>query len=392
MTRKAAALCACTVVAAGFAVPRQQAPYVPPVAPAIAKTYDTGPTGEELFGIGALTIEPLSGALWVQYGKSTDPPIRIDRHTRAIKTIGRSGSGPDEYRVPSAMVPGVRGDVGIWDSNRRLWFWVDSAGRQVRTWSVPTNSGDARHVFSDLTGRVYIAQPVSFTDYNTQVGVRIDSATGFRDTVNIPFKADPKWRWSSQTVIPGGKRSSTFLVPYAPYVIWGFDRRGRLYAAWSDSNYVQIHDGGHDRRLMMPNIPEPVTSAERDTARAYLDQVENRTKVEGGQFTGPRPPAPTYHPQIEDVLPELNGGIAVVRTRTCANLPDWRAPDSRAPATDPKARCAFVERFDADGRRLRPFTLLKGDQLRAIRGDTAWVVRSNADGLQHVLELVVPKG
>jgi hypothetical protein len=52
--------------------------------------------------------------------------------------------------------------------------------------------------------------------------------------------------------------------------------------------------------------------------------------------------------------------------------------------------CTIVERFDASGLRLAPFTLGASDQLRAIRADTAWITQTDSLGVTKILELVIP--
>jgi hypothetical protein len=89
-------------------------------------------------------------------------------------------------------------------------------------------------------------------------------------------------------------------------------------------------------------------------------------------------------------LPNLAGGIAVRRSKPCAQFKEWKAPITGAAPPD-SGRCGFVERFDATGRRLSPFTYSPGDQLLAIRGDTVWMARRDDDDLVKILELVVPR-
>jgi hypothetical protein len=173
--------------------------------------------------------------------------------------------------------------------------------------------------------------------------------------------------------------------------MWGVDARGRVVAAWTDSSFVLVRGAGTDIRLRLPNYRESLSAENRAEVTKNLDQFEENAKRRGAKLEGPRPPVPASRPQIDALLPEMNGGVTITRSRACDDVPEWRAPGSHAPAAAGTERCAFVERFDAEGIRLRPFTLGPGDRLRAMRADTAWVIRENADGLQRVLKLVVPK-
>jgi hypothetical protein len=381
-----------TGLISGPAARQQTVAEIAPVAPTIVKVYEKGPDGLELFRINAVVIEPASGALWIQYGGESEPPIRIDRTTGAVKLVGRKGAGPNEYRRVFAMVPGAQGDVGIWDPSRRLWFWVDSAGVQRRTWSIPTNSLLYGRVFSDIRGNVYIGQNARLGEFGNEMAVRLDSARGLVDSLPVPAAASNRYRWSYTAVSAGGGRGSAgMVVRYAPIVHWGVDARGRVFAAWSDSNFIAVIDSGRQHRLFVPDYREPLTATERAQADSSISLFEANARSRGAQLDGPRPPVPGFRPQIAGVVPEMNGGIAITRTRPCNSVPGWRGPGNAPPVDHPLGRCGIVERFDADGRRLRPFTLGAGQQLAVLRSDTAWVTISTADGLSRVIEMVIPR-
>ncbi len=370
----------------------QQAPVeMAPVVARLAKTYDKAPDGQEYFYIRALTIEPQSGAIWLAYGLGSEAPVRIDRTTGVAKVIGRSGSGPNEYRRPIAMQPGAQGDVGIWDTGRRMWLWVDSVGVHGRTWPVPTNSVNMTKIFTDVNGRVYLGQWTPPGPARTEVAVRVDSAAGLRDTMRLPMPIPQAGGWTWRGSSGGGSVTYSTRVLFSANVVWGVDRLGRMVAARSDSNFVIVRDGQSEKRLLLPNWRDPLTAADRQSATKELDRFDSTARAEGGVLDGPRPAIPAVRPQIDGLLPEVNGGITVLRTRPCSRFPGWRAPITGATAVADTAQCTIVERFDASGLRLAPFTLGPSDQLRVIRADTAWITRSDSLGVAKILELVIPR-
>jgi hypothetical protein len=383
---------AVTAVAAVTMQVQQDAAELPLVTPTVVRTFDAGPDGLELYRIRAVAIEPRSGALWVSTGTDAEPPLRIDRKSGTVRTIGRKGSGPGEYNRVFAIAPGINGEVGIWDPGQRMWFWVDSAGRHTRRWSIPTNSL-VSGAFTDLRGNVYVKQPASRKpgDFMNQVVVQLDSAAGLRDTQAILLRDDGRWSWSATRTTANGSSSSGAVVQLSPTIISGVDARGRLYAAWSDSNYVILRDRRSEKRLFIPNYRELLTSDERDEVSKSLDEVEGNFKRRQMTPTGPRPGIPSIRPQIRDIIPETNGGLAITRSRPCALVPTWRSPGAAPSAGNTQSRCPFVERFDPSGRRMRPFSLRVGDRLAVISGDTAWVVRPVGDGLERIAELLIPR-
>lgn len=374
-------------LAATPALRAQNAPDLPPVVARLVRTYAASPDGAGFFDVRAAVPELGSNGLWIRYGDDGKPPVRIDRTTGAAKVIGRAGSGPDEYRQTGDMIAGPDGLIGVRDVGRRLLFWVDASGVQRRTWSVPTSDNMQGKTFADTKGRVYVGRtPVDNGVFGPPYAVRVDSALGLVDTMRIPFKRNPASMWSTRTA----NGATQYYVQFAPTPDWGIDRQGRLYAFWSDSNFIQIGDGKAMKRLWLPAWREPLSAADRKSASDRLDGIEKRERARNAEFLSPRPDVPQFRSQILDALPDLAGGIVVRRSKSCASFSGWKAPITGAAPPD-SGRCGFVERFDAAGRRLAPFTITGRDQLLAVRADTAWIARRDDDDIVKILELVIPK-
>jgi len=365
----------------------QTAPDLPPVVARLLRTYAESPDGAGFFDVRAAVPELGSTGLWVRYGDDGKPPVRIDRATGVAKVIGRPGSGPNEYRQTGDIVAGPDGLIGVRDVGRMLLFWVDAAGVQRRTWSVPTTDNMQGKTFADAKGRVYIGRtPVDRGVFGAPYVVRVDSARGLVDTMRIPFKRHPASMWSTRT--PNG--ATQYYVQFAPAPDWGIDRQGRLYSFWSDSNFIQIGDGKATKRLWLPAWREPLSAVDRKSASDRLDDIEKREKARNAEFLSPRPSVPQFRSQILDVMPDLAGGIVARRSKPCASFRGWKAPITGATPPD-SGRCGLVERFDASGTRLAPFTITGRDQVLAVRADTVWIARRDEDDLVKILELVIPK-
>jgi hypothetical protein len=369
---------------------------IAPAIPTLAKIYDKAPDGLELYELNYVALDPTTGALWVKYGSKNETPVRFDRKAGTSRVIGRLGSGPNEFPRPESIfgiAPGANGEVVMWDLARLAVVWINAAGVQTRQWPVRTSASMMGRIYTDTRGRAYVGQPGSVTATNlprTAVAVRVDSS-GFRDTLRLPLSASFKYSWICVNNGGGGVRGSAqFLASHAPRLEWGVDRQGRAFAAWSDSNFVAVSDGPRIRRLVFPNAPVPLTAAERKTVSDDLDGIAGTCSRQQGNFEGPRPPVPDVRPQITTLVAEVNGGIAVVRDVACARVPTWRAPETSASPPPTQTLCPIVERFDASGARLRPFTLTPGDRLMALRADTAWVRRTGSDGLSSIRELRIP--
>ena len=381
-------LCSLLVAAVPAALAAQNVSELTPAVARLIKTYEHTPDGNGFFSVMSATPELKGTGLWVRYGDPDSPPIRIDRLTGTAKVIGAKGKGPNEFASPTDVVSGEDGLMGVRDVGRMLFFWVDQAGVQRRTWNVPTTDNMQFKTFTDMRGRVYIGRQPFEPDGKPPrpFVVRVDSALGLRDTVMIPFIQDAKWSWVSRNA----NSATRFYVQFAPYPDWAVDRQGRLLAWWSDSNFVQVSDGGKSTRLVLPAWREPLSAADRKAQSDRLDDIERRVKAQGATFVNARPPVPEYRQQILAAFPTLDGGVAVRRSRACADFKTWKAPITGAAPPD-TGRCGYVERFDAKGKRLTPLTYTFRDQILAIRGDTVWMARRDDDDLVKILELLVPQ-
>lgn len=380
---------------------QQAAPDIIPVAPSIIKEYripiniagmfaEAGVLASPVLpyiGLRAGTIEPRSGTLWVVFPVEPSlPPVRIDRRTGAAKVVHGIPGAPTRYQRVMTILPGAHGDVGVWDRGSLNMIWIDSSGTQARNWAVPGGASDFRHTYTDADGRFLLGHSGRLCTYSPPFLARVDSARGLVDTVIVPAPPDPGTVWGSVTRHASGAEAGS-CDGRSP--IWAVDARGRINVARQDSNFVLVMDRGAERRTFMPHYHEPLTAGEIADARRITANYERSRRAQGSEFVGTPPPDPTHRDQIDALIPDLNGGIVVKRARLCANVPEWPTASRSAPARNTNDTCTIFERFDADGRRLTPFTIARDDRLLAIRGDTVWFSREGLGRATIVVEAIV---
>jgi hypothetical protein len=381
---------------------QQAAPDITPVAPSIIREYRipvdiTGMLAE--LGVPVLaqlpyieirsgTIEPRSGGLWVVFAVEPSlPPMRIDRRTGAAKVIHGIAGAPTRYRRVMTILPGAHGDVGVWDRGSLSMIWIDSSGTQARTWAVPQGgASDFRHTYTDADGRFLLGYAGRLCTYNAPFLARVDSARGLVDTVLVPAPPDPGSVWGSVTRHPSGAEAGS-CGGRSP--LWAVDARGRINVARRDSNFVLVMDRKAERRAFVPHYHEPLTAGEIADARTLTANLDRSRRAQGGDLVGTPPPDPTHRAQIDELIPDLNGGIVVKRARLCTSVPEWPTPSRSAPARNTNDTCTIFERFDPDGRRLTPFTIAHDDRLLAVRGDTVWLSREGPGRATLVVEAIV---
>jgi hypothetical protein len=377
--------------ASGLIGAQQAAPDITPVAPSTIREYSlpavAGFFRRSVPPVRAGTIEPLSGSLWVVFAVEPSlPPVRIDRRTGTAKVVDRIPGAPARYQRVMTILPGSRGDVGVWDRGSLRMIWIDSSGTQARTWEVPEGAASDFHTYTDANGRFLIGGPGRLCTYAPPFFARVDSARGLVDTVIVPAPPDPGsvWGWVRYNAAGAGGGSCGGRSP-----LWAIDALGRINVARQDSNFVVVIGRNAERKALMPHYNEPLTEAEVAAAHKVTADRDRFRRTQDSDLVGTLPPDPTHLAQIDELIPDLTGGIVVRRTRRCGNVPAWPTPSRNAPGRSSSDTCTIFERFDADGRRLTPFTIRRDDRLLAVRGDTVWFSREGPGRATVVVEGVV---
>jgi hypothetical protein len=201
-----------------------------------------------------------------------------DSSGRFIKNIGRLGSGPGEFRSSGAIAVGLDGNVLMWDpGNARINVYTAS-GDVITSW--PTHSGGTGAVEGsglltvDRAGTVYtktmviIRNPGKPIDTRT-AWIRLQPNGMKRDTVIEP--ASP-----ADNVLSAESRGqfASRMVPFAPNTHFELSPLGYFVAGVSDRIAIDVSEPGKPVVSIRRNLqPQPVTSRERDSARAEITTV-----------------------------------------------------------------------------------------------------------------------
>jgi len=168
--------------------------------------------GREIFGrIGAVAVDS-GGRIWIV--DQSVPDVRVFAPDGAfLRTVGRSGQGPGEFRLPSGMHVSPAGTLWVEDGQLRRIEIFDTAG--VRAAGVPTGDRGVRTIAPESAwpaeDTLYRALPRrdGGRTYTLDNGVAMTLGAG-KDVV--------RYHWSGTELVPIDTVPLP-EVPHAPYVV-----------------------------------------------------------------------------------------------------------------------------------------------------------------------------
>jgi len=229
-------------------------------------------TGEE--GSEAELINPVSmtvdeaGRIWVVDQK----PAAIKVYApdgRFIRTVGREGAGPGEFRV-GFIAPGP-GVMVLHDPQASRTTVFDSGGAYLRSWASFCCYWSEIHV--DRQGRVYIPGMTAgenMTRGTTYYRFTLDGEVV--DTIYVPGRDDLKY-WTVRAGTGQGRMMMSMSVPFAPRIYSTFDPDGGFVYGWSGAYEFTVTRTGPDSAVVFGRdwTPEPIgEDARRDTIEAMI--------------------------------------------------------------------------------------------------------------------------
>lgn len=246
-----------------------------------------GDAGPELFGsVAAVEVDAL-GRIWVLERQAKE--LRVFGAGGAhVRTIGREGAGPGEFRDPIGLAWAPDGTLWVADPGNARYTVFDTAGaprtthpRPIGGYSIPWKGR------VDADGRVTeVAFAQAGGEFRTAV-LRFRPAGGPADTLVMPPERSEQFELSSGS---GARISRTVVgVPFTPGLDVRLDPRGGVWTAFSDRTVFHLQEIGGDTVLVVerPHRPVPVTDADRAQA---LKDLEWFTK-QGGRVDLGRLPA-----------------------------------------------------------------------------------------------------
>lgn len=182
----------------------------------------------------------------------------FSRRGSYLRTVGREGEGPGEYRVPYIAI--VRDTLIVHDPQLGRTTVFDQTGQVLRTWLSACCYW--RAIAVDGEGQVYI--PVSSHKSGGEelgfIRYRLNGAVV--DTLLLNGRQRKEWTAS--------KNGTTYrvFVPYSPSLVVAVNPRGGILQGWSGAYEIHASTNGQDTVSIFGRAwePAPIPHSQREDA------------------------------------------------------------------------------------------------------------------------------
>ena len=324
-----------------------------------------------------------------------DRQVPIVRHYdasgRFLRSIGRSGSGPGEYRSASGIATAPDGRLLVWDTGNWRINVYSPTGDFITQWTTPSGmSGGgtaqySRALFVDTAGTVITRRNI----YNSPtVWLRFRSDGTPADTIHEPpAPARGVVTARAQNV------STTLPIPFAPRRLVALSPFGYLVAGYPSRYAFEIHQPGRAVVSVQRDVtPEPVSRSERAEGRK---EVEDRMRQTDPAWTWNGPDVPSHKPLYHGLFVGLDGRIWISLTpesgpriggisgTSGVGAPGARRSSASDADREPPKPTLF-DVFEADGRYLGQVQLPAGASAAVRKGDLVWAVTIGDDDVPRL--------
>ena len=376
-------------------------------------TLDRGASefAESFSGI-AQVLELRSGSLLVL--DNGEKELRLVDFTRGtMRSLGRQGGGPLEYKVPGILLPGAADTAPYYDIMQQRLLLVSPQGTVVRTVPFGT-AGDVASMISrmqptgtDAAGRLY-GQTMGLKMPTPQSGAQGPMPT-FADTIEIQSWdvrsgkttklasiRSPASKLAPKLEMAGTNTKITMTAPdFSPQDVWTALPDGRVAILQGGNYQVRFVGAGRAETIgpRIPSVPVPVTALEKkalvDSVRRGMDSMFpqiGRSAAAAAGASGRTTAVPRFAAEVLEP------------PRWPANKPPYTSlqssPDGRLWVTLSQPTGTKTAKYDVlngSGALIAHVELAPGERLVGLGRGTAYTTRKDEDDLQYLRRYVLPR-
>ena len=370
---------------------------------------------EYMFGEIADVAIGRDGSIFV-YDRQVRIVRQYDANGKFVRTFGRAGQGPGEYRAVSGIAVLPDGRVLVWDTAGWRLNVYSPTGALLATWNTSTNPGSGsiavspRAVLVDTAGVIWLRRRGPLDRARLAAGPEMYERRRGDGTV-IDTIAQPPFPRAEQELTgtdPAGRARHTSDLPFSAPLIWRASPLGYLVTALPDRYAFELlvprargtasapatwRPGDPVLSVRRDVRPEAVTRQERDSARN--DVMESMRRLNPAwSWTGPDIPA--TKPLFKDIAIGMDGRIWIpvvpeVTLRLGAIMGPGGAgsagtgPRGPRPARSPQRpvppRPARYDVFEPSGVYLGQVRIPPRTTVAVRRGDHLWAIVFDEDDI-----------
>lgn len=317
--------------------------------------------------------------------------LRVDLRTMKIDTVGRTGSGPGEYKTPDLIYPMPGGNIMLLDLGNARLSWFDATLKYLE--SAPIARGEPGRGMTmvvpdavDGQGGIYFraAGGGGETPPDSGAVVRWDRTRNVFDTVATIRLGEVK-----VTASGGANNRSVSMqsVPFSPEDRWSVAPDGRIAIARAADYHLEWQRARRTvvRGPAVPWRPVPIRDAEkREWATAARNGLAIAVTSDNGRMSvrmGRGGIGPGGRPRDDNAIPDLPWPASKPAFTSVRVSPEGDAWVERAV---PAGASREYDVFGADGKIKRRVVIPAGRSLVGFGRGVIYLRETTEDDLQHL--------
>jgi hypothetical protein len=194
-----------------------------------------------------------------------EPPVAIkvfDAAGQFVRTIGRDGEGPGEYRQPRIAIQ--HGEIFVEDSRLRRISVFDTSGAFIRSFRAESNAGGSDGFVLDDSSRIWLRIYHPDPPDEAFTFVRYDTMGTVLDTLRLRQWHDPVvW------VVEQGGGRATYSIPGGPWELVSVTPAGAMLRGWSGAYTLAVQPSQADTILLISRDWAPVKIPEDERVERF---------------------------------------------------------------------------------------------------------------------------
>ena len=231
-----------------------------------------------------------------------------------VKTLGRDGEGPGEFKVPIGLAISNSRVLVRDPANGRVQLFVLETGENEEWKYLPSGVFVNTPLYQDDQGRIYVDITEIYVDKSEEVQrfIVMDSHGSQIDTISPPDAPadfdDGKYVMRARGESGDRRIFTRETVPFSPDWYWTVHPTGHFLSALSTAYRIHLEQDSGVLRIERKHTPVAVPDDERDR---HEQRIVNRMRRYDAGWNWDGPPIPAHKPPFMGLSAGSDGRIWV---------------------------------------------------------------------------------